>query len=247
MNREYIYLNGKCVVENEDGERRVEDYTDKTDEILVTENVIETLEEDLSETRREIKRRKGLIKSDRNCTIFSAICFSLIPVAIQFLMILLLGPDASELLFQENVIAGQVIKYFTLGVTGIFGGLFTYSSFSSYRKNKKRVSGLISEKKALEETLDREREHLLDLQIEKNKTVAESEFFEKEVDDLETLRGIRSYINLYYDCGYNKEKYGKYLQDGKLSKKLGKYYNEHGIELIEEYLEEQGYSRRLTK
>ena len=63
MNKEYVYLNGKCVVEDENGERRLEEYTDKTDEILVTENVIETLEADLEENRYELGKRKKLVKN----------------------------------------------------------------------------------------------------------------------------------------------------------------------------------------
>ena len=33
MNKEIIYLNGKCIVEDENRKKRVEDYTDKTEEI----------------------------------------------------------------------------------------------------------------------------------------------------------------------------------------------------------------------
>ena len=57
MNKEIIYLNGKCVVEDENRKRRVEDYTDKTEEILVTENIIETLESDLEDNRYELGKR----------------------------------------------------------------------------------------------------------------------------------------------------------------------------------------------
>ena len=246
MNKEYVYLNGKCVIEDENGERRLEEYTDKTDEILVTENVIETLENDLRETRQEINKRKGLVKSDRNVTIFSAISFTLIPPVIQLFLIFLVGPGASAILAETSFLL-PFLKGFILSVTAFFGGIFTFSSYRSYRRNKKRVNGLLSKKKAIENTLEEEREHLLDLQLEKQKTLHTEEYFEKEVEDLEELRHLRSYLDLYFDCGYNKEKYGRYLQSDKLSKKLGKYYSEHGIELIEGYLEEQGYSRRLTK
>ena len=246
MNKEYIYLNGKCVIEDENGERRLEEYTDKTDEILVTENVIETLENDLRETRQEIKKRKGLVKSDRNVTIFSAISFALIPPVIQLFLIFLVGPGASAILAETSFLL-PFLKGFTLSVAAFFGGIFTFSSYRSYRRNKKRVNGLLSKKKVIENTLEEEREHLLDLQLEKQKTLHTEEYFEKEVEDLEELRHLRSYLDLYFDCGYNKEKYGRYLQSDKLSKKLGKYYSEHGIELIEGYLEEEGYSRRLTK
>ena len=246
MNKEIIYLNGKCVVEDENRKRRVEDYTDKTEEILVTENIIETLESDLEDNRYELGKRKKSVKNGKFDIIFTAVSFALIPPAIQLLLVFLLGPGASLMLAQPSFLL-PFLKVFILSVTALFGGMLTYSSYSSYRKNKRKISGLLSEKKAIEETLDQEKAHLIDLQQEKKKVVASEEYFEKEVPDLEELRDLRNYLNLYYDCGYHKEKYGRYLQNGKLEKNLGKYYNEKGLELIEGYLEEQGYSRRLTK
>jgi hypothetical protein len=47
-------------------------------------------------------------------------------------------------------------------------------------------------------------------------------------------------INLYFDLGYNREKYCRYYLQGKLASKLGKYYNEAGVEVAKEYLEEKG-------
>ena len=246
MNKEIIYLNGKCVVEDENRKRRVEDYTDKTEEILVTENVIETLEADLEENRYELGKRKKLVKNGKFDIIFTAVSFALIPPFIQLLLVFLLGPGASLMLSQPSFLL-PFLKVFILGVTALFGGMLTYSSYSSYRKNKRKISGLLSERKAIEETLEQEKAHLIDLQLEKKKVVASEEYFEKEVSDLEELRDLRNYLNLYYDFGYHKVKYGRYLQEGKLEKKLGKYYNEKGLSLIKEYLEEQGFSRRLTK
>ena len=43
MNKGYTYVDGKCIITDEKGAKRLEEYTDKTDEILICENVIETL------------------------------------------------------------------------------------------------------------------------------------------------------------------------------------------------------------
>jgi len=55
---------------------------------------------------------------------------------------------------------------------------------------------------------------------------------------------------LYYDCGYNEDKYTKYYQKGILDKKLLGRYTEYGVELIENYLEDKqtkGKTRVLKK
>ena len=66
---------------------------------------------------------------------------------------------------------------------------------------------------------------------------------------MHALLKLRDNLRVYYGCGYNIDKYQKYLQNGKLERKLAKYYTEEEIELIKNYLEEkqkeEGYSRKL--
>jgi hypothetical protein len=51
---------------------------------------------------------------------------------------------------------------------------------------------------------------------------------------------LKDTLYLYFDLGYNGEKYYKYYLQGKLDRKLDKYYNDTGIEIAKEYLEEKG-------
>lgn len=72
----------------------------------------------------------------------------------------------------------------------------------------------------------------------------------KKVDDKEEISQLLSYGSLYYDCGYNENKYIKYYQKGILNKKLLGRYTEYGVELIEDYLEDKqtkGKTRVLKK
>lgn len=247
MNKEFIYVNGKCVIEDEERNRRVEYYTDKTEEILVTENVIETLEIDLEDNIDDLERCEKRVKSYRKDIIFNICTFLSMPVVIQLLFRELVGPNSFEIMFPNSMLLPGFIKIFFSSMILFFGSTFVSTSINDSIRNKRKIEALKSEKKAIEKSLVEEKEYLQQLHNTKNNVVVEEEFFEKNVDDLETLRNIRSYIELYYDCGYNRHKYGRYLQNGKLESKLSKYYSEHGLELIEGYLEEQGFSRRLTK
>ena len=101
-------------------------------------------------------------------------------------------------------------------------------------------------KKELDKTLEEDRIELQKLHEEKQIEKSETYFYKKEFCNLELLRKLRNYLNLYYDCGYNREKYQKYLEQGKLDKKLRRYYNEHGIELIKENLEENSQEMQKT-
>ena len=64
--------------------------------------------------------------------------------------------------------------------------------------------------------------------------------YSSKVDSIEELKKLRSYINLYYDLGYNEKKYYNYYGQGKLNNKLKKEYSEQGIKLANEYFEEKG-------
>ena len=44
MNKEYTYIDGKAIVEDENGSKRVVEYSEYLDEILVQENIIESME-----------------------------------------------------------------------------------------------------------------------------------------------------------------------------------------------------------
>ena len=82
MNKEYLYLNGKCVVydqngaiKDKEGKIDLKDYNSNFDEILVQENIIEELEDSLEETTKEIEKRKKLVKSDKHTIWFNIISY----------------------------------------------------------------------------------------------------------------------------------------------------------------------------
>ena len=64
---------------------------------------------------------------------------------------------------------------------------------------------------------------------------------------MQQLKALRSYLDFYFDLGYNGEKYYQYFQEGQLDTKLQKYYTDTGIQLAKEYIEEKGPSLVLRK
>lgn len=237
MNKEYTYLNGECIIEDENGHKRLETYTDKTDEILVEENVIETLEKDLYEVRRKIEKEKNRAKSIKSSKWFNLTMLIMPIIAFQLTFRLLLGLNASETMMEMHPLLTPVVKGIAVLFSITFGGLGFLTSFIDGIDNKSNLRGLESGEEALERTLKEEKENLEKLNKEKQKQESSEKFFEKEVDDLETLRYMRNYIGLYYDCGVNRKRYEKYYQEGTLEKKLSKKYTKVGIELIKEWLE----------
>ena len=246
MNKEYIYLDGKCIIEDDNGNQKVEVYTNKTDEILMKENAIEMLEKEQDNTTKEIEKKEGQTKILKFSIYFNAIMSLLILPITQLLIRILIGPNAAQLMASENPLVLDFLKGFLISITTLYATGSMYSSYHSYKNNNKSIKGLYNKKKELDKTLEEDRIELQKLHEEKQIEKSETYFYKKEFCNLELLRKLRNYLNLYYDCGYNREKYQKYLEQGKLDKKLRRYYNEHGIELIKENLEENSQEMQKT-
>ena len=247
MNKEYTYLNGECIIEDETGHKRLIEYTDKTDEILIQENLIETLENDLFKARSKYKKEKNREKSIKSSKWFNLVMLVSPILAFQGAFRILLGPEASEVMMEMHPLLTPFVKGIAVFFSITFGGSAFLTTFIDGITNKEQIRGLESKKEALEKTLEAEKQHLEELNREKQKQESSEKFFTKEVDDLETLNDMRNYIELYYDCGVNRKKYEKYYKEGTLEKKLSKRYTPAGIKLIKEWLDQKFISEKLQE
>ena len=58
MNKECVYVDGKVIVEDENGNKRITEYSDNLEEILAQENLIETMENKIQELDKELGNTK---------------------------------------------------------------------------------------------------------------------------------------------------------------------------------------------
>ena len=85
-----------------------------------------------------------------------------------------------------------------------------------------------------------EKKKLETLRKEKPKTKEDSNFKVVKVDDIEKLKQLKHYIELYYSLGYDIEKLYKYLENGTLEEFLNNSYNTDDVELSKQFLEKNG-------
>ncbi len=242
MNKEYTYIDGKVIVSDENGNKVPMEYYDNLDEVLIQENLIETIEDKISYLENESNSYK---KNNKKHYIPFVLPMSI--------LILVFGVPAlysglnntNAYVSTINTIFGSMNEaVFSIGLCSItvlpLVSLFELDGYKKHRERLKEEKGVNSELDFLKEQLIKEKEHLIKLQNDKKRDNENKEFRVVEVNDLERLRNFRSHMNLFYDLGYNGEKYYKYLQEGKLETKLSKHYTELGIGVAKEYLEEKG-------
>lgn len=253
MNKEYLYIDGKCVVYDENGAIKTEDgkidlkeYNNNFDEILVQENLIETLENDLEKTKNDIEKREKLVKSNKKMIFFDLISFGSIPILIQQLLKYLLGQEQVPLLFADDFL-GPFLKIFILSTTAFFGGCFTLATHRAYKYNKKRLAGQKCKKTAIENSLEQAIQKLEKLNQEKEIAKLNENICSNKVNYLNRLIKLRDSLDVYYGCGFNEKKYEKYYLAGTLEKKLEKYYTKEQIKQIKEYFESKFISERLQE
>ena len=61
MNKEYVYKDGKVLVIDENGNQKILDYYDNLDDVLIQENLIETMQNKEQKLERKISHLKKII------------------------------------------------------------------------------------------------------------------------------------------------------------------------------------------
>lgn len=242
MNKEYTYIDGKAIIKDENGNQTPIEYYDNLDEVLVQENLIETMQNEITKLEEESKEYKNNSKK------------RYIPITLPLAsLIIIFGVPALFYLFgytniysstintifgpmNEALLHSLVFYVLSLPVTGII----EYGMYCNYKNMKKDEKGINNQLDFLKKQLVIEKENLKQLLKNKTKENNNEQFRVVKVNDLEMLRNLKSYLEFYYDLGYNEQKYYKYLEQGKLNDKLCKYYTEEGIEVAKEYLEQKG-------
>lgn len=246
MNKEYTYIDGKVIISDENDNKTQSDYYDNLDEVLVQENLIETMEEKIQVLEKEIQ----LYNKIRYIPIIfpTVALMSTIGAPIMFNFL----TATNSFTTYVDTIFGTISQALLISISmsicfiPISAGL-ELSMYKDYKYSLKREKGINSELGYLKQQIEKEKEYLESLKQERTRNKEKTDFRTVKVDDLQQLKALKSYLDLYFDLGYNGEKYYKYFQEGQLDTKLQKYYTDTGIQLAKEYIEEKGPSLVLTK
>ena len=220
MNKEYIYINGQIVVTDENGMTPPREYSDNITEILVTENLIEKIENELAGQQKGLANRQTPTKIVIRNIIINLCMWIGTPLIIGPAMINFLGVtqvvEAGILVGMNMAIAISLAMTVCLGV--LIGIPSSFGIWEHYKIERKEAKGIENTIGFLTKELAEQKERLNTLQSEKSKE-KESDFSQttgsKKVSDKEVLENLRSHIMLYYNSGVKEAKYIKWQQKKK--------------------------------
>ena len=241
MNKEYIYIDGTLIVEDEKFKKRIVDYTDSFEEVLKQENLIEKMENEKEKLETEMKKRR---KNKKSC-FFGIICNFVFYVLTVAATLGMFYGVTGEIIINTSkfglVNFSHVCSIFFSSVALLAFGSMGIGEFLKYKKDVKKENAINSELEFLEKEIEIEKEKLEELNDKKNVVWPTTGIKIAEVDDKELLENLKKQLELHYNIGYNSQKYFKYLENGILEEKLrDKNYTEEEIECISKYLEEKG-------
>jgi len=243
MNKEYIDINGNIVLEDEKGKKNPIEYRENLKEILIQENVIEIMRIEKRELQEKLNYYNKTKKTRKGFILFPFIVFTFAPVIV-FSIFDALGVTGSEAII--NTFWGPIENglFYKIAFTSLFsplGGLMSIANYNDFKKEKKEEEARKSAIEYLNGALEKAKEDLEEMKKQKTEESKKKGFRIVKINDSQAIRELYEHIHLYYDCGYNGEKYYRYYQKhGQLPRKLMSRYNEDGQQAIIEYLEEKG-------
>ncbi len=232
MNKEYTYINNKVVISSDNGEQKIVDNCTNLDAILSQENVIETIETKIKELEEKLANSKKK-RSIRFIPVHFLACLTAAILA--FIIFYLMS---GEILIPEISII--------LAVASPVISLFDVFDYLSYKGGIKEEQGMESELEYLKKSLITEQQKLIELKSKSQNIAEPQELKTIKVTEKERLINLKNYLEIYYDLGYNSQKYLKHIEDGNLETELIQKYNTAGIDFAIDYLTEksQTLSRR---
>lgn len=242
MNKEYTYVEGKVVVEDENGKKTLEDYYDNIDKVLIQENLIEYIELKIKDLERQAKSYEKNNSKHYIPIIFPGTVLAT-TVGAPLLVNWLSAGVAFSTIIDTRLGPMSYAAAFALPAAALMipmGAVIELGEYYSYKKSHRREIGVNSELEFLKHFLDRQKEVLKELKRERKKEHEDKTFRTVPVDYSKEKKALQALMNIYFDLGYNIENYYKCFLSGKLEKKLERYYNEPGIELAKEFVEEKG-------
>lgn len=243
MNKSYMCINDKVIVSDEKGRQTMTDYSDNLDQILVEENLIESILIKINDLEKQNKIYKKINKRKYIPYTILLATFSIFFIFPIFFYLL----DGSNMF--NNLVSTRfglmsemkALCFSTATAALPLTLLLDLVNFIKYKIDIKKEKGINSELEYLNEQLKKERHKLKKLFDNRTKNNISKNIKTTSVNDVKQLKELNEQEEFYYDIGYNEEKYYKYYIKGILDKKMNKHYSDSSS-LASEYFENQGPS-----
>ena len=238
MNKAYWYKNGVVFVKDTKGKVRNVVYSPNLKQILLQENLIETIENEIKKLQKKNKKFEERYKSDWD--VLLDVYAPMIALFLGYFIILL-----------DSIVTFNFLKLFSLpfilpfvGISVVYA-LLTIKRKKAYLKRCHKVSGRECQISFLEKQMEEEKTKLDEMQQLKAYFVGIKIRITK-INTRISMKKVYENYSFYYNCGFlASDFYDHYQENNCLPEHLTEYYTDSQIKEIEEYIQKEG--PRLSK
>lgn len=219
MNSTYSRLgNSKALVTNEDGKQRFVDNYDNINEILIEENIIESIENKVNELEEQNKKYEK--KNKRKyipMMLFISVFFTKIILPSFFSTI-----DFDNFALLSTIIQFDEMCFLSSSIIISLAIGTDIGIFIKHRNNIKKQKGIKSELLYLNRRLKSEKRVMRNL-LKRSKYIENGKWeCNLAVRSGDKIDDLNKYLELYYNIGYNSDRYYNYYLNGKINEVMKK-------------------------
>ncbi len=242
MNKEYTYINGKVIVRDNLNNQKVEEYYDNLDNVLIEENLIETMKNKILNLEEDIE----IYRRNNSKHYIPIILISVIILSFTVLPLIskALGINLFESMYTRfgNINRGLLDMLFMASYAVPIGGTLELVNYFQYKIDKKKESATESELDYLKSQVIIEKEKLKKLKRNKKRELEDKTFRTIEINNNEKLSTLERQLEFYRNIGYNLNIYKEYYEKGKLNEALKDKYSIEEIEIITDIVKNKKYT-----
>lgn len=244
MHKEFIYIDGHIIVEEENGDKSLRENKNNIEKILKQENIIEILENRLKELEEMLSSYKNFKKK-------KFFPWATVTVIIGGMVMTYIFSNIFDPAIPIDTIFGTIdrsvaIASLTITLVSPLSAFVDLIYYHDYKESFKEKKGIENEINFVKQELQKSKEALFNLENEKKMVQEKSKFKTTKINNLTLLKRLKGDLEFLHTLGYNENKYLKYYLKGNIDDILKlENYNEEQIKMAHSYLEEK--AKALTK
>ncbi len=236
MHKGYICEYLEALVFDDNGNKKIVEYQDNIEEILIIENELEVIENQKEKIEIKLDSECKNLKL-KNKIIILPILIPILVFIICNILPLILGISSINILLQK-IDLKIILSIIFVPMCSILSGLMLDDYYKEYNKNLKIKKTYEIELKMLEELKQYKMEILEELKNNKENKNVSNNFYLKELDK-SYIKNLKINFDFYFKFGCNEKKYYRLYRNGKLENKIEKKYGYENSIIVKHYFDDK--------
>ena len=236
MHKGYICKDLEALVFDDDGNKKIIEYQDNIEEILIQENELEEIENQKEKIENKLDSECKNLKLKNKIIILTILIPILVFIICNFLPSILKIVSAN--IFLQKINLGVLLSIIFVPISAILSSLISNDYYKEYNKNLKVIQAYEIELTILEKLKQYKNDKIEKLKNNKENKNVSNNFYLKELDK-SYIKNLKINFDFYFNLGYNEKKYYRLYKNGRLANKIEKKYGYENSLIAQSYFDDK--------